>query len=60
MFVGDSAFVAVYRRGLTRLGVGFTSYRAGAFVVAVSGDWEGLPTRAELIAFGAGGDPVTR
>jgi 2-dehydro-3-deoxygluconokinase len=37
-----------------------TANRAGAFVVAVSGDWEGLPTRAELIAFGAGGDPVTR
>jgi 2-dehydro-3-deoxygluconokinase len=37
-----------------------TANRAGAFVVAVSGDWEGLPTRAELAAFGAGGDPVTR
>jgi len=37
-----------------------TANCAGAFVVAVSGDWEGLPTRAELAAFGAGGDPVTR
>jgi 2-dehydro-3-deoxygluconokinase len=37
-----------------------TANRAGAFVVAVSGDWEGLPTRAELTTFGAGGDPVTR
>jgi 2-dehydro-3-deoxygluconokinase len=37
-----------------------TANRAGAFAVAVSGDWEGLPTRAELDAFGAGGDPVTR
>jgi 2-dehydro-3-deoxygluconokinase len=37
-----------------------TANRAGAFVVAVSGDWEGLPTRAELAAFGGGSDPVTR
>ncbi|HEY0870971.1 MAG TPA: sugar kinase [Acidothermaceae bacterium] len=37
-----------------------TANCAGAFVVAVSGDWEGLPTRAELDAFGAGGDPVAR
>lgn len=37
-----------------------TANCAGAFVVAVSGDWEGLPTRAELATFGAGGDPVTR
>jgi len=29
-------------------------------VVAVSGDWEGLPTRAELEAFGARTDAVTR
>jgi hypothetical protein len=33
VFVARSAFVPVYRRGLARLGVGFTSYRAGDFVV---------------------------
>ena len=33
---------------------------AGAFVVAVPGDWEGLPTRAELHAFASRTDAVTR
>jgi Dolichyl-phosphate-mannose-protein mannosyltransferase len=33
VFVARSAFVATYRRGLARLGVSFTSYRAGDFVV---------------------------
>jgi 2-dehydro-3-deoxygluconokinase len=60
---GD-AFVAGYLAswldGSTPADALRTANRAGAFVVAVSGDWEGLPTRAELAAFGAGGDPVTR
>jgi 2-dehydro-3-deoxygluconokinase len=33
---------------------------AGAFVVAVPGDWEGLPTKAELAAFASRTDAVTR
>lgn len=33
---------------------------AGAFVVAVPGDWEGSPTRAELAAFANRTDAVTR
>jgi 2-dehydro-3-deoxygluconokinase len=37
-----------------------TANLVGACVVAVSGDWEGLPTRAELEAFGARTDAVTR
>lgn len=37
-----------------------TANHAGAFVVAVPGDWEGLPTRAELEAFASRTDDVTR
>jgi 2-dehydro-3-deoxygluconokinase len=37
-----------------------TANLAGAFVVAVPGDWEGLPTRAELAAFADRTDAVTR
>jgi len=37
-----------------------TANLVGAFVVAVVGDWEGLPTRAELDAFSARTDSVTR
>jgi 2-dehydro-3-deoxygluconokinase len=37
-----------------------TANHAGAFVVAVPGDWEGLPTRAELTAFARRTDAVTR
>jgi 2-dehydro-3-deoxygluconokinase len=37
-----------------------TANLAGAFVVAVPGDWEGLPTRAELSAFATRTDAVTR
>jgi len=37
-----------------------TANLAGAFVVAVPGDWEGLPTRAELAAFASRTDAVTR
>jgi 2-dehydro-3-deoxygluconokinase len=37
-----------------------TANLAGAFVVAVPGDWEGLPTRAELASFAARTDAVTR
>lgn len=37
-----------------------TANLAGAFVVAVPGDWEGLPTRAELRAFATRTDAVTR
>lgn len=37
-----------------------TANLAGAFVVAVPGDWEGLPTRAELVAFANRTDAVTR
>jgi 2-dehydro-3-deoxygluconokinase len=37
-----------------------TANMVGACVVAVSGDWEGLPTRAELEAFGVRSDAVTR
>jgi len=37
-----------------------TANAAGAFVVAVPGDWEGLPTRAELVAFENRTDAVTR
>jgi 2-dehydro-3-deoxygluconokinase len=37
-----------------------TANLAGAFVVAVPGDWEGLPTRKELSAFANRTDAVTR
>jgi 2-dehydro-3-deoxygluconokinase len=37
-----------------------TANLAGAFVVAVPGDWEGLPTLAELAAFADRADPVSR
>lgn len=37
-----------------------TANLAGAFVVAVPGDWEGLPTRAELRAFASRTDAVSR
>jgi 2-dehydro-3-deoxygluconokinase len=37
-----------------------TANLTGAFVVAVPGDWEGLPTRAELAAFVDRTDAVTR
>lgn len=37
-----------------------TANLAGAFAVAVPGDWEGLPTRAELAAFANRADAVTR
>jgi 2-dehydro-3-deoxygluconokinase len=37
-----------------------TANLAGAFVVAVPGDWEGAPTRADLAAFAHRTDPVSR
>lgn len=37
-----------------------TANLTGAFVVAVPGDWEGLPTRAELAAFAGRTDAVSR
>src|SRR5207237_6009499 len=37
-----------------------TANLAGAFVVAVPGDWEGLPTPADLAAFADRTDAVTR
>lgn len=37
-----------------------TANLVGAFAVAVPGDWEGLPTRAELAAFALRADAVTR
>jgi 2-dehydro-3-deoxygluconokinase len=37
-----------------------TANLTGAFVVAVPGDWEGLPTRAELTAFATRADAVSR
>jgi 2-dehydro-3-deoxygluconokinase len=37
-----------------------TANLAGAFVVAVPGDWEGMPSRAELSAFANRTDAVTR
>jgi 2-dehydro-3-deoxygluconokinase len=37
-----------------------TANLAAAFVVAVPGDWEGFPTRAELAAFATRTDAVTR
>jgi 2-dehydro-3-deoxygluconokinase len=37
-----------------------TANLTGAFVVAVPGDWEGLPTRAELAAFATRADAVSR
>lgn len=37
-----------------------TAALVGALVCTHAGDWEGLPTRADLAAHGAGGDPVTR
>jgi 2-dehydro-3-deoxygluconokinase len=37
-----------------------TANLTGAFAVAVPGDWEGLPTRAELAAFVDRSDAVTR
>jgi 2-dehydro-3-deoxygluconokinase len=55
-----AGYLASWLEGATPAAALRTANCAGAFVVAVSGDWEGLPTRAELAAFGAGGDPVTR
>jgi 2-dehydro-3-deoxygluconokinase len=55
-----AGYLASWLEGATPTAALRTANCAGAFVVAVSGDWEGLPTRAELAAFGAGGDPVTR
>jgi len=55
-----AGYLASWLEGATPADSLRTANCAGAFVVAVSGDWEGLPTRAELAAFGAGGDPVTR
>lgn len=37
-----------------------TGVTAGAFAVTVPGDWEGMPSRAELDLWGAGDDPVLR
>jgi len=37
-----------------------TANLTGAFVVAVPGDWEGSPTRADLRAFANRADPVNR
>ncbi len=37
-----------------------TAAGSGAYVCLHPGDWEGLPTRAQLAAFGAGADPVSR
>lgn len=60
---GD-AFVAGYLAswldGATPTNALQTANLAGGFVVAVPGDWEGLPTRAELTAFATRTDPVTR
>jgi 2-dehydro-3-deoxygluconokinase len=55
-----AGYLASWLEGATPTAALRTANCAGAFAVAVSGDWEGLPTRAELAAFGAGGDPVTR
>ena len=55
-----AGYLASWLEGATPADTLRTANYAGAFVVAVSGDWEGLPTRAELAAFGVGGDPVTR
>lgn len=60
---GD-AFVAGYLASWLDGGSATESLRTanvtGAFVVAVAGDWEGLPTRAELAAFEARTDAVLR
>lgn len=60
---GD-AFAAAY---LTELAAGrpmdeclTTAATAGAFAVTVPGDWEGMPSRAELDLLRAGDDPVLR
>lgn len=60
---GD-AFVAGY---LTELVAGApvearldTAVAAGAAACTTLGDWEGLPTRADLAALGSDGDPVAR
>lgn len=60
---GD-AFAAAH---LAELGLGptvqdclATGVTAGAFVVTVPSDWEGMPSRAELDLWGAGEDPVLR
>ena len=55
-----AGYLASWLEGATTADTLRTANCAGAFAVAVSGDWEGLPTRTELVAFGAGGDPVTR
>ncbi|GII95920.1 sugar kinase [Sinosporangium siamense] len=51
-YLSDLVHGADARAGLS------TATRAGAFAVTVSGDWEGLPTRAELHAFERRGDVV--
>ncbi len=60
---GD-AFVAGYLAswldGATPARALETANLVGAFAVAAPGDWEGLPTRAELTAFARRSDPVTR
>jgi 2-dehydro-3-deoxygluconokinase len=60
---GD-AFVAGYLAswldGATAAEALRTANLMGALVVAVPGDWEGLPTRLELAAFGTRTDRVTR
>jgi 2-dehydro-3-deoxygluconokinase len=59
---GD-AFVAGYlaelMRGLPPAGQLATAVRCGTRACSSSGDWEGLPTRAELALLG-GGEQVTR
>jgi 2-dehydro-3-deoxygluconokinase len=55
-----AGYLASWLEGATPADSLRTANCAGAFVVAVNGDWEGFPTHAELAAFGAGGDPVTR
>jgi 2-dehydro-3-deoxygluconokinase len=60
---GD-AFVAGYLASwveqMTPADALHTANLAGAFVVAVPGDWEGLPTRSELHAFANRTDAVSR
>jgi len=55
-----AGYLASWLEGAAPVDALRTANLAGAFVVAVPGDWEGLPTRAELIAFANRTDAVTR
>jgi 2-dehydro-3-deoxygluconokinase len=55
-----AGYIASWLEGATAAEALQTANLAGAFVVAVPGDWEGLPTRAELTAFSNRTDAVSR